>query len=203
MDKKIIITIGRELGSGGREIGMKLAEKLNIPFYDKELLEKAAKESGYSEEIFEKHDEKPTNSFLYALAMGVNAFNQSYQRPLMLEIYLAQFDTIKKLADEGSGVFIGRCSDYVLAEVPEAFHVFVRADMETRVERTMKKHSISKEKAEDICKKNDKDRSSYYNYYSNTVWGDSRHYDLCINTTKMGIDKSVDLIIECLNGKND
>ena len=199
MKDKIIITIGRELGSGGREIGMKLSEKLNIPFYDKEILEKAAKESGYSEEIFEKHDEKPTSSFLYALAMGVNAFNQNYQRPLMLEIYLAQFETIKKLAEEGSGIFIGRCSDYVLSDVPEAFHIFVHADLETRIERTMKKHDVSAEKAEEMCRRNDKDRSSYYNYYSNTVWGDSRHYDLCVNTTKMGIDNSVEMIIKCIN----
>ena len=111
MGDKQIITIGRELGSGGREIGKRLAKELDIPYYDKELLAEAAKKSGYSEAVFEMHDEKPTNSFLYALAMGVTNYGLNYQRPLVLELYLAQFDTMRKLAEEGGGVFIGRCAD--------------------------------------------------------------------------------------------
>lgn len=197
-DKKTnqIITIGRELGSGGREIGMYLAKKLDIPFYDKEILAEAAKKSGYTKELFEKNDEKPTNSFLYALAMGVNSFGAAYQRPLMMDVYLAQFDTIRKLADEGPCIFIGRCSDYVLNDRNNVTNVFIHADMKARVERTMKKHGIDTKEAESMCLRNDKDRASYYNYYSNHSWGDARYYDLCLNTSKIDLDKAVDLIIE-------
>lgn len=198
MEKKIVITIGRELGSGGREIGMELSKKLGIPFYDRELLEKAADASGMSRELFEKNDERPTNSFLYTLAMGGSSYGYGYQMPLMLKVYLAQFETMKKLAEENGGVFIGRCADYVLAEVPDAFHVFVHANMETRIKRTVEKHSISENKAREMCMRNDKDRASYYNYYSNVKWGDARHYDLCINTSKIGVDKAVQMIIDSL-----
>lgn len=191
-----IITIGRELGSGGREIGMKLAERLGIPFYDKEILSEAAKKSGYTKELFERNDEKPTNSFLYALAMGVNSFGTAYQRPLVMEVYLAQFETIRKLADEGPCIFIGRCSDYVLNDRNGVVNVFVHADMKTRVKRTMEKHNITEKEAEGMCLRNDKDRASYYNYYSNHSWGDARYYDLCLNTSKIDLDKAVDLIIE-------
>lgn len=199
MRENQIITIGREYGSGGREIGMKLASQLGIPFYDKEILAEASKKSGYSEEIFERHDEKPTNSFLYALAMGVNNFGHSYSKPLMLEIYLAQFDTIRRMAKNGPGVFIGRCSDYVLNDFPNVFNVFVRSDMDARVKRISEFHSISEKEAEVMCIKNDKDRASYYNYYSNTTWGDSRHYDLCLNTAKYGIDNAVKVILTALD----
>ena len=198
MSDKKIITIGREFGSGGREIGIELSKKLNIPFYDKEILAEAAKKSGFSQEVFERHDEKPTSSFLYSLAVGVNNFTHSYQKPLTLEIYLAQFDTIKKLASECSGIFIGRCSDYILNDEPDALHVFVRSDMEKKVERVMERYSVEADIAEEMCKRHDKDRSLYYNYYANVKWGDSRHYDLCLNSGKLGIQKSVDLIIDCL-----
>ena len=198
MSDKIIITIGREFGSGGHALGTELAERLNIPLYDKEILEEASKKSGYSAEIFKKHDEKPTSSFLYSLAMGVNNFSHGYQRPLVMEIYLAQFDAIKKMAEEGSGIFVGRCSDYVLADNKDAFHIFVHADMEDRIKRTMKKYEVDEKKAEEMCIRNDKDRSSYYNYYSSTTWGDSRHYDLCLNTSKFTIEECADIIINYL-----
>ena len=198
MSEYKVITIGREFGSGGRELGKRLSERLGIPFYDNEILTEAAKKSGYSQEIFEKHDEKPTSSFLYALAMGINSFGHTYQKPLLLEIYLAQFDTIKKLASEGPGIFIGRCSDYVLNDMPGVFNVFIHADMDTRVKRISKLHNISEDAALTMCVKKDKDRASYYNYYSNNQWGDSRHYDLCINISKIGIEKACDMIIDCI-----
>lgn len=194
-----IITIGREFGSGGREVGMKLAKELGIAFYDKEILSEASKKSGYTEEVFERHDEKPTNSFLYALAMGVNSFGHSYSKPLMLEIYLAQFDTIRRLAKEGPGVFIGRCSDYVLNDVPNVFNVFIHSDMEARIKRIAEKNNISEKEAESLCIRQDKDRASYYNYYSNEQWGDARHYDLCVNTAKVGIDNAVKIIIDSID----
>lgn len=198
MGSKKIITIGRQLGSGGREIGKRLASRLDIPYYDKEILEQAAKNSGYSKEMFEKMDEKPTNSFLYSLAMGVNNYSHGYQRPIVLDLYLAQFETMKSLANEGGGVFIGRCADYVLGDMEDTFHVFVNADLDTRAKRVMEDRCIDEKTARDICIRNDKDRSSYYNYYSDTQWGDSRHYDLCINTGKIDYDKAVELIISSL-----
>ncbi len=196
--EKTIITIGRQFGSGGHALGEELSKRMGIPLYDKEILEEASKKSGYSKEIFMKHDEKPTSSFLYSLAMGVGGIVQGYQRPLVMEIYLAQFDAIKKLAQEGPGIFVGRCSDYVLADCQDAFHIFVHAGMEHRVERVMKKYGVEEKKARDMCTQNDKDRSSYYNYYSNTTWGDSRHYDLCLNTGKISIEKAADIVIGCL-----
>lgn len=197
--KDVIITIGRQFGSGGREIGKKLSKKLNIPYYDKEILAEAAKTSGYSEALFEKHDEKPSSSFLYALAMGVNSMGQTFQKPLLLEMYLAQFDAIKKLASEGSGIFIGRCSDYVLSENENVFNVFISANMDTRIRRVCEMNPLSEKEAEALCLKGDKDRASYYNYYSDKKWGDVTHYDLCINTSKIPIDKAVDMIINCLD----
>lgn len=198
MDTHQIITIGRELGSGGREIGVKLAEELKIPFYDKEILDEAAKKSGYSKEIFERHDEKPTGSFLYALAMGGSAYGHFYQRPLLLDLYLAQFDTIRRLAEEGPGIFIGRCADYVLHDQKQILNVFIHADMADRIKRTMEKHGISEKQAQDMCVRCDKDRASYYNYYSEHQWGDGRCYDLCINTSKISLEHAVQLIKQCL-----
>ena len=135
---------------------------------------------------------------LYALALGANHMNQTFQRPLMLEVYLAQFDAMRKLADQGSGVFVGRCADYVLEDVPEAFHVFICSDMESRIERISKKYNVSEKEAMQLCISKDKDRASYYNYYANNKWGDSRHYDLCINISKIGIEKACDMIIDCI-----
>ena len=198
MKEKQIITIGRELGSGGREIGRRLSADLGLPFYDRELLDEAARKSGYSKEIFERHDEKPTNSLLYALAMGVGNYGLSYQRPLVLDLYLAQFNTMRKLAEEGGGIFIGRCADYVLSDMPDVLNVFVHADMEFRVGRVAEWEKCSRKQAEDKCRRGDKDRANYYNYYSDHAWGDSRSYDLTVNTGKLGIDKAVELIKSCL-----
>ena len=194
MKENQLITIGRELGSGGREIGIKLSKELGIPFYDREILEESAKKSGYAQEIFEKNDERPTNSFLYAIAMGVNSYGTGFQKPLTLELYLAQFNAMRKLASEGPGIFIGRCADYVLSEMSPILNVFVHADMETRIKNTAAKHNISEKAAEAMCIRSDKDRANYYNYYSNHEWGDSRYYDLIINTGKLGVDKAVEII---------
>lgn len=198
MSEYKIITIGRQFGSGGRELGKKLSERLGIPYYDKEILTEASKKSGYSEKLFEKHDEKPTTSFLYALAMGVNSMGQAYQKPLVLEMYLAQFDAIRKLADEGPGIFIGRCSDYVLNDRKDVFNVFVHADMETRVKRVCERNDVTEKAAEIMCLKGDKDRAGYYDYYSDNKWGDAKHYDLCINTSKIPVDMAVEMIINCI-----
>ena len=200
-----IYTIGREFGSGGMLVGHMLADKLNIPFYDKELLQKAAKESGFCEEILENHDEKPTSSFLYSLVMdtysgGSYSSAPFLDMPINQKIFLAQFDAIKKIAvDHESCVIVGRCADYALAERKNVINIFLHADMEDRMRNVSTRLNITEKKAKDMCQKQDKQRSSYYNYYTSKKWGDSRNYDLCLNTSKISPEKCVDLIIDYSN----
>lgn len=200
MDNNIIITIGRQYGSAGKEIGMKVAEKLGVKCYDRELLELAAKNSGLCQELFENHDEKPTNSFLYSLVMDTYSLGyttSSYMdMPMNHKIFLAQFDTIKKIAEEGSCVIVGRCADYALEEYTNCCNVFISADIETRTKRIAKLYDLSNEKAMETILKTDKRRASYYNYYSNKKWGDARSYHLCIDSSQIGIEGSVELIID-------
>lgn len=196
-----IITIGRQSGSGGRVIGRTLAEKLNIPFYDKELLKEAAKESGMCEEIFDSFDERPTNSFLYSLVMDPYSmgFGMTGDLPLNHKVFLAAFDTIKSLAEkDGSCIFVGRCADYALKDLPNVINVFVYAEMEDRVKRVMEEFDVSDSKAKDIIKKGDKSRASYYNYYTSKRWGEMKGYDICLNTSLYGVEKSADILYDII-----
>ena len=202
MKTNAIITIGRQYGSGGREIGEKLAEKLEIPFYDKELLERAANDSGICKELFENHDEKPTNSFLYSLVMDTYSFGYSSaaftDMPINHKVFLAQFEAVKKLAAEGPCVMVGRCADYALSELSNCFSVFIHSDMESRIRRIAQKYGMKDNKARDAIQKTDKSRSSYYNYYTNKRWGDASSYHLSIDSGKLGIDQTVECIIQTL-----
>ena len=202
MAKKCIITIGRQFGSGGRYVGRLLAEKLGVPFYDKELLSEAAKQSGICEEILEDHDEKPTRSLLFSLVTGmqhhVGSGNFYMDMPLNHRIFLAQFDAIRKLAEEGSCVIVGRCADYVLREDPDAVSVFVKADMPSKVARAVKYYGVEEDKAEDRIRKADKQRASYYNYYATATWGDVDNYDLVVDTGVLGVEGAVELIAKFL-----
>ncbi len=186
-NKKSIITIGRQFGSGGHEIGATIAQDLGINLYDKEMLKRAAKESGLCEELFETHDEKPTYSFLYSLVMDSYSAATHNGMPLNHQLFLEQYNTIKKLAEENSCVLIGRCADYALADNPDAIHIFIYADFDERVRRISRMYDMTISEAKDIIKKNDKKRASYYNYYTNKVWGDAKSYDLCIDSSKLGI----------------
>lgn len=205
-----IYTIGREYGSLGQLVGEKLAERLGIKCYDKELLQKAAKESGFCEEIFQNHDEKPTNSFLYSLVMDTySAGNYSsapfLDMPLNHKVFLAQFDAIKKIAENESCVIVGRCADYALANNPDCINIFIHADLEDRIRLISKRMDMTENKAKDLVQKTDKQRASYYNYYTCKKWGDSRSYDLTLNTSKIGIDECVDIIIayrKAMDNKN-
>lgn len=205
MNGNIVVTIGRECGSEGRVIGQLLAEKLGVKFYDKELLTLAAKKSGMCEEVFEMHDEKPTRSFLYSLVSENYALGYSsgyLDMPLNHKVFLAQFDTIKHLAASESCVIVGRCADYALAGDPDVTSIFITANMEDKVEYICKTYDKTPEKAEDVIRKNDKQRSSYYNYFTNKKWADSRGYDLCINRSILGIEGTVDLIYNYLKAKS-
>jgi cytidylate kinase len=194
----MVITIGRQYGSGGREVGRRLASRLEIPYYDKEILSEASKDSGICEELFEDHDEKPTRSFLYSLVTGVqthgNPSTMYMDMPLNHRIFLAQFDTIRRLAGNGPCVVVGRCADYVLRDEKNVVNVFLKADMEHRIERAIER-GAEPSRAQDIVKRRDKERASYYNYYATTTWGDVNNYDLCLDTGKVGYDGAVDMII--------
>ena len=197
---KTIITIGRQFGSAGREIGEKLAEYFGIKCYDKELLSRAAKESGFCEEMIQNHDERPTNSFLYNLVMDTYSFGYNassfVDMPISHKVFLAQFDTIKKIADEGGCVIVGRCADNALADYENCIHLFIYADEDTKVKRIMEKYELTESKARDMITKKDKQRQSYYNYYSSKKWGRSDTYDLSINSGRLGIDGTVNLLAQ-------
>lgn len=200
MDNNYVITIGREYGSAGRQIGMALAAELGIKCYDKELLALAAKDSGLTEELFHTHDEKPTNSFLYSLVMDTYSMGYStpsfIDMPLNQRVFMAQHDSIKKLADSESCIIVGRCADYALKNHPGCISVFIKADMDAKIKRIMRIYGYNENKARDLIVKTDKKRANYYNFYSNKKWGDSRSYDLCIDSSKLGIDGTVAMLKE-------
>ena len=196
-----IYTIGREFVSGGQYVGEELAKRLGIKLYDKELLQQAAKDSGFCEEIFENHDEKPTNSFLYSLVMdtySVNGYSTAsfLDMPLNHKVFLALFETIKKIAERESCVIVGRCADYALADHPDCINTFIKADMSSRIKMISKRANITENKAKDMILKQDKQRASYYNYNTSKKWGDSKSYDLCLDSSKLGIDGCVDMILK-------
>lgn len=197
-----VITIGRQFGSGGRLIGEKVAEHFGIKCYDKELLSRVAKESNLCEEMIETHDERPTNSFLYNLVMDTYSFGYNsssfVDMPISHKVFLAQFDTIKKIANEGPCVIVGRCADYALADYDNVLNIFIHADEAFKIKRIMERYDDvkSEQKARDMMIKRDKQRQSYYNYYSSQKWGRSDSYDLSINSSILGIDGTVKLITQ-------
>lgn len=198
MKGNLVITIGRECGSGGRQIGQKLAQIMGVKCYDKELLSEAAKNSGLCEELFEAHDEKPTSSFLYSLVMDTYSMGYTtsayMDMPINHKIFLAQFDTIKKLADQESCVIVGRCADYALADYPNTVSVFICGNDQDKIAWLQDMYQVDAAKAKDIMVKTDKKRSSYYNYYSSKKWSDAKSYDLCINSSVTGIDGAIEII---------
>ncbi len=202
-----VITIGRQFGSGGRVIGEKLAESYGIKYYDRELLARAAKESGFCEEILLNHDERPTNSFLYNLVIDTYSFGYNsssfVDMPISQKVFLAQFDTIKKVAEEGPCVIVGRCADYALENRTNVINLFIYADHDYKVKRIMEQYDLDESKAVDMITKKDKQRQSYYNYYTNKKWGKAESYDLCINSAILGVDGSVKLIKQYIDDFED
>ena len=193
-----IITIGREFGSAGRENGYKIADDFGIKLYDKEMLNRAAKESGICEELFEAHDQKPTNSFLYSLVMDTFSLGYSSgsytDMPINHKVFLAQFDAIKKIASEGPCILVGRCADYALEEFDNVLTVFIHAKMEARIRRIARIYNLTDAKAKEMIQKTDKQRSSYYNYYTNKKWSDAESYDVCLDSSVLGIEGTAEAI---------
>lgn len=197
MNCKHIITIGRQFGSGGRELGKALADRLQIKYYDKELISIAAKESGYNPEIFEHVDERATNSLLYSLSMGIYNLGNGYapmrDMPVNDQLYLLQHKIIRELAATPC-VIVGRCADYILRNNKNLLRLFVYANMEDRINNAVKIHGIPENKAESIIKKTDKTRANYYNFYSNQKWGAVENYDLCVNTSTISREAAINMI---------
>lgn len=197
MAKRVLVTIGREFGSGGHEVGKRLAAKLGIAFYDKELLEIAAKDSGLSRDLFEHHDEKPVSSLLYSLSVNpysVGNISGVPELPISQKLFLAQFTAVQKLAKEGDCVIVGRCADYALREEPDAVNVFIHAPLDYRVKVVIERGGLEAPQAKDLIQKTDKKRAAYYNSYSDKKWGSLQNYHLAIDSSLLGVDGCVELI---------
>jgi len=194
--EKTIITISREFGSGGRLIGKRLAEKLGVPYYDKELLDRIAEESGFCREMMEDAEKKAKNSFLYSLmsAMGTGETGPE-SLSLNERFFLAQFDTLRKIAEEGSCVIVGRCADYILRGVPEATNVFIYAEEADKIKRAVDEYGVPQAEVKKMMKDTDKARANYYNYHTGRKWGEQVNYHLSIDSGYLEIEDIVDLII--------
>lgn len=200
-----IITIGRQYGSGGRDVGKKLSEALNIPFYDEEILEMVVKSTNMHPDVVKKADEKATDSLLYSLITGGGLRGVSdamqYEMPINDKVFITQTKAIKELAQKGPGIFVGRCADYILEDYENLLRVFVCADMETKIKRISKLYDLTEQKAKEKIVKKEKSRKTFYNYYTDRTWGNVSSYDLCINTGYTGIDGAVELIKKSLEAK--
>ena len=204
MAKKIIITIARQYGSGGREIGERVAELLGIPIYDKELITDAATKGSLNTDVIKKADESAANSLLYTLAMGSNILGTTmhfgYKMPLNDKLFILQSEVIKERAKEGSCVIIGRCADYVLRDEPDVLRLFIYGDLDHRQERVKERHpEIKSSQIIDTINKIDKRRSTYYNFYTGNKWGKYDNYDMAINSSTLGIAETAELICAMAN----
>lgn len=195
-----VITISRQFGSGGHDVGEKLARQLDVPFYDKALIAMAAKQSGLSEEVFAHADEKATSSLLYSMVMGNYSFGARVpginEMPINDKLFIIQSDIIKKAASEGPCVVVGRCADYILREHDNCLKVFIHACKEDRIRRSVQKKDCEERKASDFVTKKDKQRANYYNFYSNKRWDDLQNYDITIDTSRFSIDQAVGMLID-------
>ena len=205
MEEKYIISIGRQLGSGGREIAKKLGERLNIPVYDKKLLEVAAKETGIDASIFENADEKESNPFMRGVFVLKGIMN-SY--PIGAgscmdgdRLFEMQSEVMRNIVANESCIIIGRCAEYVLRDHPHIHSIFITADMCDRIRRIMENDGVNEQKAKEIAEKGDKKRRAYHDYYANSGWGIAETYDLCINSSRVGIDGCVNIIQQFIESR--
>lgn len=197
MEKKILITISREFGSGGRRIGERVAEELGIAFYDKKLINIVAEKSGLSMDFIKDHEQKINNSFLFNIAVGGyyagHAFNSENLIPED-RLFLTQTKIIKELAEKESCVIVGRCADYILRDTPDCINVFLYSDMEDRVKRAVEEYGVPAETAQAELKKKDRARNNHYTHYTGEKWGDIHNYHLAAHTDYLGADIVVKLI---------
>lgn len=194
MAGKEIITIGREFGSGGHEVGRRLAAELGLKLYDKEILKLMAQESNICEQVLEDYDEKNTGSLLYSIMMDVYPSMNYVGNTLQRQIYKAQYDTIRKIGEKGGCVIVGRGADYILRDIPRVTSVFIHASEEFRVSRIMEYEHVNEQKAKDIISKADKKRASFYNFQTEKKWGSVASYNLSLDASDIGIDGCVSVI---------
>ncbi len=193
MKEKFVINIGRQLGSGGKAVGERLARIFDIPIYDKRLIKMAAEHSGFSQDFFEKADEKPSKGFLSTLLgylrSPVTSDDGIYNNPLSNDaLFKMQSDVIRQRAAQESCIFVGRCADYILRDHPHCVNIFISASREDRIARLVSLHGITAEAAEKMMDTADEKRAEYYNYYSNRTWGAAATYHLCIDSSVLGLD---------------
>lgn len=193
-----VITISRQFGSGGRTIGKMVAEKLQIPYYDKELVDAVAKESGFSHEFIEEIGEyaSVTSSFLFNIAVSAHPMGLVDTMSVSDKLYVCQTNVIRDLASKGPCVIVGRCADYILKDQPDTLHVFIHADMEHRKERIVRLYGETKQTPEKRLQDKDAKRKTYYRHYTNAVWGDAQNYDLCLDSGSLGVEKCADIICD-------
>lgn len=195
-DKKVLISVGRQLFAGGREIGRLLADEFHAQYYDKEILNLAAKESGYSEKFFEQNDEQ--KGFFRSLfniqtphVSGGSIYKSNFSQESLFQF---QSDAIRQAAEEGSCVFLGRCADYVLRDFPNVVNIFITASMRARIDRLLEKQDVTPQQAKRIILQAEAHRASYYNYYTGKKWGVAESYDLCIDSSILGIEETAKII---------
>lgn len=199
MKKNLIITLERQFGSGGLEIGKLVAQKLGIPCYNKEILKKAAETCNIPEEYLESAQENVSQSFLYQLSMASKTGKNVDDFVSKSEVLYQEISKIiKGMAENGSCVIIGRCADFILKDMESALHVFIYATMENRMKRVVEEYGVSSSSAEYIIQKNDKRRETFYNGNTNHTWGIKEHYNICLNSGKFGIEKCADMIIDAI-----
>lgn len=203
MDDTILITIGRQIGSGGLQVAKLVAAELGIDVYDKNLLMLTAKESGLAPEVFDASDEKPGALGRFARLLGIrgSVYSDSQmfsERSVMSEdeLFSLQSSMIREIAAKGSGVFVGRAADYVLREHPRMMSVFITADLQDRISRVAERRGISDVDAERFIAEAERKRINYYNYYTFKKWGDSASYDICLNSSLLGIEATAALIVQ-------
>ena len=205
--KKCVITIGRQCGSGGHTIGKTVAGRLEIPFYDKQLVQIVAERSGLSIETVRREGEYSSTSSLFTSvsSRGYSAYNASQKHDMALpdQVNAYQTELIKELAEKGSCVIVGRCADYILQERRDCFHVFITGELPDRAARVIEEHGIAAGVARNHVKDRDRKRSSYYKHITDQVWGMAANYDLCLNSSKLGIDRCVELILASVDMGTD
>lgn len=194
----IIVTIGRQFGSGGRHIGELVAKELGVPFMDEELITLAADNSELCKEAVAEADERSANSLLYTLAMGSSAMLHSsqYHMPINDKVFLVQSDIIRGAAEKGSAVIVGRCADYVLRDHPRLLSVFIYAENDFRINNVATRGKITKAEAQSLINKTDRRRANYYNFYTGNRWGVMENYDLTVDGSKLGAEKTAKLIAD-------
>lgn len=193
----MIITIGRQHGSSGREIARLLAEKLNYKCYDKEIVDEAANHSDFSRDLIDAFDEKRMSAFI--LHAGGYGLNENFR--LNMQVVSAQFDAMRNIADKGNCIFVGRCADYILRDYDNLVSVFILGDMDERLKCLERRQGLDEAEARKKIKEVDKDRSSFYRYYSDQTWGDAQNYDMCINSSKLGVEGTVQVILDYIKAR--